>query len=265
VGGSNLAFGLDSHRIQDSLRLPVINYGLHAGIGLKYMIDDITIYARKGDILVFAPEYSQFYTIMYGESLTLAGVMAASHWKKLHLLNVRQSINVLCGLPQHIGSKLLPSKQTEKSYLASNFNKYGDEVRHWKLNPQPHIESNAIKGDFNPEFGNYFVSQVRKLQQKCQVFLIPPVYRASSFKLNREKVKRIASFLQNAQCPFLTPPERHVLPDSCAYDTDYHMNQSGVNIYTSRIIEELKQVMRSSFANSEKDKPLPTFFIKSNR
>ena len=37
VGGSNLAFGLDSQRIKDSLNINVINYGLHAGIGLKYM------------------------------------------------------------------------------------------------------------------------------------------------------------------------------------------------------------------------------------
>ena len=36
VGGSNLAFGLDSQRIKDSLNINVINYGLHAGIGLKY-------------------------------------------------------------------------------------------------------------------------------------------------------------------------------------------------------------------------------------
>ena len=57
VGGSNLAFGLDSQRIKDSLNINVINYGLHAGIGLKYMIDDISTYARKGDIIVFAPEY----------------------------------------------------------------------------------------------------------------------------------------------------------------------------------------------------------------
>lgn len=38
VGGSNLAFGLDSQRIKDSLNINVINYGLHAGIGLKYMM-----------------------------------------------------------------------------------------------------------------------------------------------------------------------------------------------------------------------------------
>lgn len=90
VGGSNLAFGLDSQRIKDSLNINVINYGLHAGIGLKYMIDDISTYARKGDIIVFAPEYEHFYTIAYGESVTLTPLMAVTHWEKINLLDIRQ-------------------------------------------------------------------------------------------------------------------------------------------------------------------------------
>ena len=54
VGGSNLAFGLDSQRIKDSLNINVINYGLHAGIGLKYMIDDISTYAKEKVTLLYS-------------------------------------------------------------------------------------------------------------------------------------------------------------------------------------------------------------------
>ena len=91
VGGSNLAFGLDSQRIKDSLNINVINYGLHAGIGLKYMIDDISTYARKGDIIVFAPEYEHFYTIAYGESVTLTPLMAPTGYKAMDNSNSRNS------------------------------------------------------------------------------------------------------------------------------------------------------------------------------
>lgn len=84
VGGSNLAFGLDSQRIKDSLNINVINYGLHAGIGLKYMVDDISTYARKGDIIVFAPEYSHFYSgLAYGESITIAPLWRSHIGEKL--------------------------------------------------------------------------------------------------------------------------------------------------------------------------------------
>ena len=100
VGGSNLAFGLDSQRIKDSLNINVINYGLHAGIGLKYMIDDISTYATKGDIIVFAPEYEHFYTIAYGESVTVTPLLAVTHCEKINLLDIRQWTILIAGIPQ---------------------------------------------------------------------------------------------------------------------------------------------------------------------
>ena len=39
VGGSNVAFGYNSKIISDSMNMDVINFGLHAGFGLKYIID----------------------------------------------------------------------------------------------------------------------------------------------------------------------------------------------------------------------------------
>jgi len=52
VGASNLAFGLDSERVQSAMRLPVVNLGLHGGVGLKYMLDSTRPYVKKGDIVV---------------------------------------------------------------------------------------------------------------------------------------------------------------------------------------------------------------------
>ena len=61
VGGSNLAFGIDSKMMQDALRMPVVNMGLYAKLGLKYMLAQVRPYIRKGDIVVVVPEYDLFY------------------------------------------------------------------------------------------------------------------------------------------------------------------------------------------------------------
>jgi hypothetical protein len=67
LGGSNVAFGYDSELISDSMNMPVINAGLHASAGLKYIIDDCFPRLRTGDILVFSPEYGHFFGKMaYG-------------------------------------------------------------------------------------------------------------------------------------------------------------------------------------------------------
>ncbi|HVD61344.1 MAG TPA: hypothetical protein VNC11_10775, partial [Gemmatimonadaceae bacterium] len=41
VGGSNLAFGIDSKLMQDSLGLRVVNMGLYAKLGLRYMLAQV--------------------------------------------------------------------------------------------------------------------------------------------------------------------------------------------------------------------------------
>src|SRR4051812_14897263 len=61
VGGSNLAFGIDSKAIQDSLGLKVVNMGLYAKLGLRYMLAQVKPYIKPGDIVVVVPEYDQFY------------------------------------------------------------------------------------------------------------------------------------------------------------------------------------------------------------
>ena len=61
VGGSNLAFGIDSRMMQDSLGLNVVNMGLYAKLGLKYMLAQVRPYIQRGDVVVVVPEYDQFY------------------------------------------------------------------------------------------------------------------------------------------------------------------------------------------------------------
>ena len=91
----------------------MINYGLHAGIGLKYMIDDISTYARKGDIIVFAPEYEHFYTIAYGESVTSRPLWQLHIGKKINL-DIRQWTILIAGIPQ-LAKRMFFNAQNQKS------------------------------------------------------------------------------------------------------------------------------------------------------
>lgn len=245
IGGSNLAFGLDSQQIKDSLGINVINYGLHAGIGLKFMIDDIATYARKGDILVIAPEYGHFYTIQYGEPTTIAPIQAVCGWRKLHLLNFKQISNVIIGLPRII-EFIRPKNFNERSYTLSGFNKYGDEVKHWGLESIAIAEPGVSNHSFDYSFGEYFINKIEniKKERECEVLIVPPVCRESAFKAMTNKWNEVSSFLDERGYPFRVSPEHHALPDKYAYDTDYHMNYEGVKIYTASMIQILKPIIK---------------------
>ena len=249
IGGSNLAFGLDSKRIQDSLGINVINYGLHAGIGLKYMTDDISMYYKPGDVLVFAPEWTQFYTIMYGQSYELSTIIKAGNFKKLNLLNSKQYISVVCGFPVHLKQYILPDKITEKTYKSSNFNQLGDEERHWSLENVYHSYPEPITAKFDNKFGEYFIKKLNELQTKSTVIMIPPACCSVAMKKWDKQVKEVEKYFSDNGFPFIIDPSNCSFGEEYMYDTDYHLNKKGVDIRTSSVIDALKNVL-----NKETDK-----------
>ena len=56
IGGSSVAFGLDSALMEEHLGMPVVNFGLYAAIGTKAMLDLSLPHIGEGDIVVLAPE-----------------------------------------------------------------------------------------------------------------------------------------------------------------------------------------------------------------
>lgn len=249
VGGSNLAFGLDSKRIQDSLHINVINYGLHAGIGLKYMLDDVASYVQNGDILIVAPEWEQFYTAMYGEGATLPFIPRVEGCGKLQLFNQQQIITLIKGIPTYLQQNIFPQKITPKTYLASNFNQYGDEVRHWTLENKFTSHPKLIQTNFSQQFGQYFITELKKLQQQCKVYILPPACYQKAFATWQPQIKEVSLFLSKNGFPFLVSPKTFAFPEENMYDTDYHLNKKGVDQRTDLVIEALKPYVEDKTRN----------------
>ncbi len=71
VGGSNLAFGLDSAEIERSLGYGVVNMGLDLSLGLDFMLREIEPFLARGDVVVISPEYEEFIDMYPGKVTTL--------------------------------------------------------------------------------------------------------------------------------------------------------------------------------------------------
>lgn len=56
VGGSSAAFGVDSERISRELSVPVVNLGLHAGLGVEFMLREVAAVATDDDLVILCPE-----------------------------------------------------------------------------------------------------------------------------------------------------------------------------------------------------------------
>ena len=137
VGGSNLAYGLNSKRVEDSLQMSVVNMGLHAGFGLKFILNEVKPYINKGDIVVLSPEYHHFYSanMLNGEKVLVALLFEVDR-KNMKYITFSQLIHLIPLTMQYAVSKLMGKQMDmmeegvetgyEKQYKRNSFNVYGD-------------------------------------------------------------------------------------------------------------------------------------------
>ena len=257
VGGSNLAFGIDSKIIKDSLNMNVINMGLHAGIGIKYILQDCYQYVSENDIVILQMEYSNFFNGGDGSAETLQGLMAATNWRNFWKLNLHQQFIIGMGVIQQSYSnlnKLLSSTKQKDTrgtkskvyrYVADGFNEYGDEESHWYLeSDNPKIDENKVEnnGQIDPGFVNWLQKTLKRFEEKgVIVILLPPV------TINSESIN---DGISHIGYQYVVEPREMVLADSCYYNAVYHVNREGVIQNTSKIISILKDNIHMSEKNN---------------
>ena len=253
MGGSNLAFGLDSHMIQDSLHCNVVNMGLHGGIGIHFPIDDCQQQIRPGDIVILQFEYGNFFSGGNGEPETMPQLMMVTGWKNLNSLNTRQITNVVIGLPRLAASNAkrlikycisgsfdTPDNHAAFEYVASGFNEFGDEVSHWHLPPQGIETSGTLtSAAINQDFIQWLDQAIKQYENRgASVILLPPVCPESHFACCYHS--NIEHALDSIGRHYIVSPHAMTVDDRYNYNGGYHVNRDGVTINTNRIIHLLK-------------------------
>jgi hypothetical protein len=245
VGGSNLSFGLDSKRIADSLKLTVINMGVHGGLGLKYMIEDVKPFIRPGDLIVLAPEYSNYYKRdSFLGNVELVSVLFDIYPEGRRVIDREQWKHLTSFIPQYTMSKLTPGwKKDEVVYKKDSFNKYGDAYKHWTLPNQNVAAAKRSSGKeaVDKEVMTYlkaFASLMERM--KTKVLILPPVFQQTSFDNQRSIINKIEASLKDSGLPFYVRPSRYMLSDNFFFNTNYHLNKKGIDIRTALVIEDIR-------------------------
>jgi hypothetical protein len=248
LGGSNVAFGFNSEMLQDSLNMPVINVGLGAGLGLKFMLDNTSKYLSEGDILVIAPEYLHFFgNGAYGNT-DLASLFYVDP-SISEGFNIKQVKALTFGTKNLFRDYLLSLLELKNKDFAftqsckvSDFNPHGDLVRHWTLPPRhySHVSPGDLK-TINMPFLDYYENAVEALRNRgVQVIIIPPSFAETSYKMIEEKLTSLFAEFEKRNLNFAIPTQESAYPDSLFFDTNYHLGYEGVLIRTNQLIRTMK-------------------------
>ena len=249
AGGSNLAFGIDSKRISDSIGVPVVNMGLHGGLGLNYILREAKEGIRSNDVIILSTEYylggegspkllSQLVDLNPGAFKYAATGLFPTI--RLYSQNLQRCISTAF----YKLLKFLKNSKGDKKdpYHRHAFNNEGDDIGHLDDTNAYPIE---LASNFPDEYSdgikamNDFIAYAKT--KNSHVYYIFPNFPASFYTRDIKFIKRFEKeILESLDCEVLNTSETFVLPDNRCYDSVYHLNKLGRKERTNILITILK-------------------------
>ena len=246
VGGSNLSFGLNSQMIKDELNINPINTGVHANIGLQYMLNNTIQYIKAGDVVVLAPEYHIFFRDYHSTSEELFRSVFDVNPSKVQLLSIQQAIRLIPYVTKYLITKISPTEYfniTEnKIYGVNSFNEYGDTYTHWDLENEEFIPMYRIGTPFDRKAIIGIVRFKEAIERKkAKLFVTYPGLQDISYMYNVETIQKIENEYKKHDLQTLGYPERYKIPNDMMFNTPYHLNKKGVDRRTRLLIDDYKK------------------------
>ena len=259
IGGSGCSHGIDSGMVEKAFGLPVVNMGLHAGLGLKYQLSSIDPYIRKGDFVIIVPEYGNFTNCQGSEVLLM--VVSDIRPSDRGKLDRAQWIHLLQFMPEYGRNKLFKiarnkikqAFQNQPKKKAHDYGNYKYDERGDEINSHSETKPRDFK-PYNPKQRNQLkvnendcakrINQFVSAHKDTTVVVFPAALQDASFDCDATHIAAVADMLEKNGTPFVVPPERYRMLTAECWDTPYHLNALGIERRTRQLIEDLMPIIK---------------------
>ena len=256
VGGSSVAFGLDSARLESYTGMPVVNFGLYASLGTKLMLDLSLVGIGDGDVVVIAPEINaETLSLYFGADTAWRAI--EGDFSMLKYIDIQNMPAMLGALYPYASAKLermLNGKRVPHDgeiYLSKYFNEYGDFAMSREENimdgyrdPNTPIELDIdAYGEELEEFLDYLNSYIKKCKRRGArvYFTFCPMNALALRDSTEEKRAEFADYLENVLgCEIISDIESCIFDAGYFFDTNFHLNSAGAQARTIRLAKDLK-------------------------
>jgi hypothetical protein len=249
VGGSSAFYGIDAVLMEKKLNIHVVNYGMHAGLGLEYPLKRSLRMLNNNDSLLLAFE-GPLYTKESDQFSELLHQYVFSY-DRAYLLDIgfKRAIQEFYGIPLRdfmdswkiwiqtvIGKK--PFSGQPKVFI---------DKRGGRLNPvdiwvRPMKEDTRTVGlkPYVEKFLEDFIHEAKKRNVKV-FFTWPTVSKRADFLSQDTIIKgqELLHFLQAQGIEVIDNYTDHIYPLSFYTDTPYHLSRAGTHLRTEKLIKSL--------------------------
>lgn len=253
VGGSSVAFGLNSELIERYTGMPVVNFGVYAALGTKLMLDLSIDHINEGDVVVLAPELDAQTLSMYFNAQT---TLQATDGRTDILFDVPgEHLFSLLGSSWEFASEKISyirngtSPSTVGAYAPDNFNEYGDIVYERAENTMSLYYDPNTAIDLSPEildaeFCEYLNDYIRSCEKKgasvCFSWCPMNEMAITEDTKSDERIAEFESFMEeNIDCTFISDINDYILDAGYFYDTNFHLNDAGVAVRSITLARDL--------------------------
>ena len=252
IGGSNVSFGLDAELMQRSLGIPVINDGLHAGLGIV-PLRELQEFIRPGDVIIMSLEYQMFSSrdVMDGDPAFLSDWIEYAPERTKLLSNPWSEIPAVYAtmlqrkVNRQVNTSLFGGSLDEvrNVFVGTQYNSNGDFIGHLQQasTSRRKIPFEPYPISFVQEEIFIFLRQFHQMAREkgAEVYFEAPASRKTNCENTGEA--QLANFFRTfedrSSIPVLTPLDEVCLPDKYFFDTAYHLNAKGRQVRTERLIE----------------------------
>lgn len=259
IGGSNVAFGMNSQLLQQSVGMDTVNLGLHASLGLCFSLECYLQNARAGDLVIVCPEYHSLLSQLYQEGDPMLVHQLFEHWPEARRYfpgsgdeswKTFLDRDGLWLAHQWVGRavRTLRHRDTsDKVYTRSSFNEFGDMVAHHGRSVETMSPMDPIPA-LDPEIVAESIEQLNRFHAACKlqgvdVFFSYPPLLDSLYAGSAGVIEQLHAALRaHIEIPILNEPHEFAYGRDHFFDTGYHLNEKGCEARTRFLAAAIEQL-----------------------
>lgn len=258
VGGSSVAFGVDSELIQKEFpEYDVVNFGMYAALGTNIMLDLSRDGVGEGDLVILMPEQQAQTLSMYFNGELMWQALDGAFEMIRHIPEENRG-QLLAEYPYFAAEKwrlFLTGKSLpgEGVYSRTSFNEYGDLI----LDPGSY---NQMPGGYDENMPILFTeslldedfiddvnSYARNLLERGVTlwYHFPPM-NALAIEESVDVDTYYDKLSEKLCFDIMGNPGDCILESGWFYDTNFHLNSAGKTVFTRLLIKDMKAMLGDS-------------------
>ena len=245
IGGSNVAFGMDSPRLSRRIGRPVYNAGLHGGLSIDFVMGELDDRLVAGDEVWMMFEYHLYERRRVGSAAMAAVLVDVDRdaWRRFGGI---ERLRMADDVATYVGRKIRYACEREFSrrsgrlvaddgltiYDAKFFNASGDLTSHWDRAPgSPPVHRGA------PDVRPVDRRLIRRMAKRAQRWsdrgvttrVLPPVKMRAAFDDRSAMIATLRQQLDAAGIAMSMPPDAFAYSKEYFFDTTDHLNRGGID------------------------------------